>query len=129
MVTFFEMFGTRNPISSAVRTQVHDSANGKRLEVKFLFSQEVVEIAGWTPGEFLDLSCDGTRLVIEPSKGGRTLHGTPPYVELAFAKSERKQVNDFLGFDVPIKHFWEIYNVQGRRLELRLKDIDVPVLP
>jgi hypothetical protein len=129
MASFFQKFGKRNPISSAVRTQYQESANGKRLELKFLFSQEVVGIAGWTLGELLDVTCDGTTLVIEPSKGGRKLHGKPPYVELTFAKSERKQVNDFLGFDVTIKHFWEIYNVQGRRLVLRLKDIDVPVLP
>lgn len=129
MVTFFQQFGKRNPISSAVRTQYHQSANGKRLEVSFLFSQEVVEIAGWTLGERLDLTCDGTTLVIEPSKGGRKLHGKPAYMELTFAKSEVKQVKEFLGFDPTIKHFWEIYNVQGRRLVLHLKDLDVPVLP
>src|SRR4051812_21980277 len=124
MFTFFQKFGKRHSSSSAVRTQYHDSANGKRLELKFLFSEEVIGITGWALGERLDVSCDGTTLVIEPSNGGRKLHGKPPYVDLTFAKSEGRQVNDFLGFDVTIKHFWEIYNVQGRRLVLRLKDID-----
>lgn len=125
MAGFCQVFGKRNPTTSAVRTQFDESANGKRLELRFLFSNEVIEITGWNLGELLDVSCDGQTLVIEPSRSGRTLHGKPAFVELTFAKSQLKQVKDFLCFDVQIKHFWERYDVRGNRLLLRLADIDV----
>ena len=67
-------------------------------------------------------------LVIEPSARGRTLHGKPPYVEFSFAKSQLKQVIDFFGFDVRTVQFWERYAVQGRRVSLLLKDMNVPIL-
>lgn len=126
MARFCQVFGKRNPTSSAVRTQFDKSTNGNRLEVRFLFSNEVVEIVGWKPGELLDVSCDGQLLVIEPSRLGRALHGKPAFVELTFAESQLKQVKDFLCFDVEIKHFWERYDVQETRLLLLLADIDLP---
>lgn len=129
MATFCSQFGQRNSTSSAVRTQFHTSDNGKRHEVRFLFSPEIVAMMGWKPGELLDVTSDGTSLVIEPSNGGRTLHGKPLFLELAFANSRLIEVNGFLGFDVSVKHFWENYDVQGRQLILCLTDIDVPNLP
>ncbi len=126
MAGFCQVFGKRNPTTSAVRTQFDDSSNGKRLQLRFLFSNEVIEFTGWNQSEFLDVSCDGQTLVIEPSKSGRTLHGKPAFVELTFAKPQLKQVKDFLCFDVQIKHFWERYDVQGKRLLLLLADINLP---
>lgn len=129
MNTFCQQFGQRSLSSSAVRTRLNESSNGKRLQIRFLLSEEVVEIAGWKVGEYLDISSDGSRLVIEPSPLGRKLHDKPLFVEFSSPKRELKEVVAFLGFDIQKNHFWEQYTVEGRKLVLLLKDIDVPILP
>lgn len=126
MASFCHQFGSRNPTTSPVRTRFEKSPNGKRLELTFLFSNEVIQITGWSQGDLLDVSCEGQVLVIEPSKAGRRLHGKPPFVEVSFEKSQLEQVKQFFGFDVQLKHYWDSYNIDGYRLLLQVSEIDKP---
>jgi hypothetical protein len=106
-----------------------------RAYVLFLFSPELMNELGWEKGQPYDLKLDqeGGWLVIEPYKRGRLMgeynggawrKGAAVCGALRFGYpvKEVDRVSELMGFNVLEKQFWDIYQVDGDRLLLKMED-------